>query len=113
MERIEKLLGIKDRTYARHVFIALCISFVVALGAVLYRNPGSWMDEQSHYYRAIQISNGDVYKNDNGNMALFGGMVSETQQSFMDYFIKNGPNHTFGLYPLSKVGKFQYSEKKC
>ena len=25
MERIKKLLGIKDRTYARHVFIALCI----------------------------------------------------------------------------------------
>ena len=111
MERIEKLLGIKEETYARHVFTALCISFIVALGEVLYRNPGSWMDEQSHYYRAIQISNGDVYKNDNGNMALFGGMVSENQQSFMDYFIKNGPNHTFGLYPLSEVGKLQYSEK--
>ena len=40
MERIEKLLGIKEETYARHVFTALCISFIVALGAVLYR----WMN---------------------------------------------------------------------
>ncbi len=68
------------------------------------------MDEQSHYYRAIQISNGDVYKNDNGNMALFGGMVSENQQSFMDYFIKMGLTIRL-VYISSEVVTWKYSSK--
>ncbi|MBP2621865.1 DUF2142 domain-containing protein [Streptococcus panodentis] len=110
MKKIEKLLGIKDQMYARHICMALCISFIVSLGSVFYRNPGSWMDEPFHYYRAIQISNGDIYKNDNGNMALFGGQVSETQLAFMNHFVEKGTKDTFGFYFLSEIGGLSYSE---
>ncbi len=72
--------------------ISIMLGMILLLGSlsILNKVPWSWMDKQMHYFRSIQIVNGDIIVSDNGNMAMMGGQVSESQNDFFEYWRAQG-----------------------
>jgi len=75
---------IKDKQYEKLIKFLLSIIFISGILSIFYRSPMSWLDEQIHYARVIQLSNGDIFKSIDNDNSKWGGDISKNHQEFID-----------------------------
>lgn len=80
----DSFFKINDAQYSRLIRLLLSIFFIIGILSIFYRSPMSWLDEQIHYARVIQLSNGDVFKSIDNDNSKWGGDISRNHQEFID-----------------------------
>lgn len=70
-------------------FISIIVMFTVGIFAIFTRQPMSWYDEETHYARAIEISNGDLFTIKDNDWSQVGGRISKEESDFIDTAIKS------------------------
>ncbi len=84
METIKDILFSK-KGYSNVVLIlVLMITLFTGLMTISLRSPMVGLDEMGHYARSIELSNGNLLSLQDGNPALAGGKISNTQYEFIE-----------------------------
>lgn len=84
MEIIKDILFSK-KGYSNVVLIlVLMITLFTGLMTISLRSPMVGLDEMGHYARSIELSNGNLLSLQDGNPALAGGKISNTQYEFIE-----------------------------
>lgn len=84
METIKDILFSK-KGYSNVVLIlVLMITLFTGLLTISLRSPMVGLDEMGHYARSIELSNGNLLSLQDGNPALAGGKISNTQYEFIE-----------------------------
>lgn len=84
METIKDILFSK-KGYSNVVLIlVLMITLFTGLMTISLRSPMVGLDEMGHYARSIELSNGNLLSLQDGNPALAGGKISNTQYKFIE-----------------------------
>lgn len=81
---IQKLYQERDPFKAVILLFLTLIIFSSGLFAIISRQPSSWFDEEIHYVRSVQIANGDIFRTRNQDNSQYGGMISESQNAFVE-----------------------------
>lgn len=84
LNRFQVFLDIDNRGYFHLIASSLALICVVAAVSIFIRGPMAWLDEPTHYFRAIQLANGDLYSAPDNDHSQVGGRVSITQQRFAE-----------------------------
>ncbi|MGT2799398.1 DUF2142 domain-containing protein [Streptococcus marmotae] len=108
-------LKIEESWQGKLVVLFLAISFSLSLFSVFMRMPASWPDEQIHYYRAIQLSQGNILEKSVDSVDRYGGNVSISQAEFMDedFDLIANPNGEsyFGLQWIKRQQSLEFSDQ--
>ena len=64
--------------------IILMVTLLTGLVSITLRSPMVGLDEMGHYARSIELSNGNLLSLQDGNPALAGGKISNTQYEFIE-----------------------------
>ena len=81
---------IKDNFFSRKGYsnvvltIILMVTLLTGLVSITLRSPMVGLDEMGHYARSIELSNGNLLSLQDGNPALAGGKISNTQYEFIE-----------------------------
>lgn len=70
----------------RVMVLAILTAIVLFSGlfSIVTRQPSTWFDEEIHYVRSIQLANGDILVTQDGDPTKYGGMISDTQNTFTE-----------------------------
>lgn len=111
-------LGVKDKTLGSLIVSVLMMMFVASLVTIFVREPMTWLDEQTHYGRAIELSNGDLFVSQNGDYSQMGGYISKSQKAFADRTIENRGltngirNSTVSVDWINHYGDLRYTSEQ-
>ena len=64
--------------------IILMVTLLTGLVSITLRSPMVGLDEMGHYARSVELSNGNLLSLQDGNPALAGGKISNTQYEFIE-----------------------------
>lgn len=81
---MKSFLNLGNSKTDKVIAISLIIAFLMGLFTIVIKQPMSWYDEETHYSRVLQISNGDFKVIQDEDLSQVGGSVSVTENEFID-----------------------------
>lgn len=73
------------------IIVAICISIAMSILNICVKEPMSWLDEETHYTRSLELARGYLMYAKDGDMSQVGGYISDGENAFIDW--------TYGLIP--------------
>lgn len=89
MNIVRKWLGMTGQKYSLVVCLFLVLSFISGMATMLLREPMTWLDEHTHYARAIQLAKGDLFVSPNNDVSQMGGYITTGQERFIQETLAN------------------------
>lgn len=84
LNKSKVFFAIDNNQYTKFILLGLLLIFFTGIISILFRSPMSWLDEQIHYARSIQLANGDFFVVQDNDMSKIGGRISVSQKQFID-----------------------------
>lgn len=84
MKKMKLFLNLGNSKTDKVIAISLIVAFIMGVFTIVIKQPMSWYDEDTHYSRVLQISNGDFKVIQGGDLSQVGGSISVTENEFID-----------------------------
>ena len=84
MKKMKLFLNLGNSKTDKVIIISLIVAFIMGIFTIVIKQPMSWYDEETHYSRVLQISNGDFKVIQDEDLSQVGGSISVTENEFID-----------------------------
>lgn len=89
MKKINGFLNVADTKYRIAVWLFLIATLISGVFTIMMREPMTWLDEYTHYARAIELARGDMFVSPNQDVSQMGGYITTGQKQFIDESVAN------------------------